>query len=1376
MRGFLRSRSWLIMTATITALAVITTSDWKPNQPEQYRKKKEEVKRFDKPDEFIKAFRDMRIRDGKTKSDYPQNYKLAEMRRFGIIPKDGEIRTSAPRMGKVGATLNWIERGPGNVPGRTRGLIVDPDDATGATWFAGSVGGGVWKTTNSGTSWVPLTEGLPNLATTSLAMAPSNHNIIYVGTGEGFGNLDGVAGDGIFKTTNKGTSWTQLTSTIAVNASASNRNFEYVNRITVHPTDANTLVAATNTGIMRSTDGGTSWTKVYTASSEVQDLAANPHNWNTQYASINGTGIIKSYDGGLTWANASTGISKATRLEIAISPADSNRIFLAVENYDAQGNSLSDLYVSYDGASTWYLVNVQTGTNPDWLNGQGWYDNTIVAHPTNPNVCYTAGVSVFKHNISGDGPTVHVTKIDTVGTQSWLSFQNYNLGYLGGGAGTGFAGFGTANPVGLTTQDSNMSVEVRFGPGKSQKAHRFKTDAQGPGQLAAQYHYQNYVDVPFEAWDVTNDRQINISFRDENNDGVFDIEPSGADGLYREYLFIQGSTYNESSPDANITVDGGMKYRVVIEIGPALPEGEVWNPAGLPDSKIQLIREINQTKLRVSSVRCDPYNQFGGPNGHVHPDHHNLVIIPAASGPFKILNANDGGVWISNDSATTFNLASGGYNTTQFYGADKKKGENVYVAGAQDNGTWVSTVNPTSTSNWSAEIGGDGFEALWNYGNTNLVLGASQYNGVQRSTNAGVSFLSSTTGLTTGQDNAPFVSNLSNSPLDPDLVFAVNINGVNRSTNFGQSWSLSGIGEDWNMWSMSGTEVSLANSNIVWAHGGMSNRGTRRKVFVSTDRGLNFKITKNYLTNSSDTSTTIGLISGFATHPTQDSTAYALFSVADAPKILRTTNLGNTWEDISGFGQNANSSTGFPDVAVYTMLVMPHNPSELWAGTEIGLFISTDNGQSWAYADNGLPAVAIWQMSIKDKQVIVATHGRGIWTVDIAQIPSIPTTSGTIANLRLAKNFAKTFVTYAPDRFTNPDGNGFDYSAYASASGVIPVLSGDSLYITSGSNYVGTAKVTLEASNGYKQRQTFSVQVDNDLTSPTLTIGTLATPVVDVVKIGIGANEPLSAATLFVNSTSVTLTKQGNIYFGAYKITTTRSLSISVSGQDTASNSTNTVVNYTVGELSKPLQLNEYTISSNGTPGYILATTSAAENIPSGWTEVAPSIKAMSTALGAGLTIEANVKNAQLYVNDPDFDESRLGIYELTEGQWHHVSAADGGRILAKNTGKPMAVLYNPDYKIVPNSYTLDQNYPNPFNPSTTIRYGVKSEGRVVIKVYNLLGQEVRTLVNEFKPAGVFRTVWDGRNNAGQAVATGVYVYRMQAGGIVKSRKMLFVK
>jgi hypothetical protein len=154
------------------------------------------------------------------------------------------------------------------------------------------------------------------------------------------------------------------------------------------------------------------------------------------------------------------------------------------------------------------------------------------------------------------------------------------------------------------------------------------------------------------------------------------------------------------------------------------------------------------------------------------------------------------------------------------------------------------------------------------------------------------------------------------------------------------------------------------------------------RVFVSTDGGTVFKATNGY-------EIPLGNLSGLVAHPSRPSTAFALFSFAGTPKILRTDNLGESWTDISGY---SGTSAGFPDVAVYSLQVTDTIPETIWAGTEIGLFITEDKGKSWHYADNGLPAVSIWELKQKGNQVIAATHGRGVWSVNLDEVVSSEST------------------------------------------------------------------------------------------------------------------------------------------------------------------------------------------------------------------------------------------------------------------------------------------------------------------------------------------------------------------------------------------------
>jgi hypothetical protein len=93
-----------------------------------------------------------------------------------------------------------------------------------------------------------------------------------------------------------------------------------------------------------------------------------------------------------------------------------------------------------------------------------------------------------------------------------------------------------------------------------------------------------------------------------------------------------------------------------------------------------------------------------------------------------------------------------------------------------------------------------------------------------------------------------------------------------------------------------------------------------------------------------------------------------------------------------------------------------------------------------------------------------------------------------------------------------------------------------------------------------------------------------------------------------------------------------------------------------------------------------------------------------------------------------------------------------------------------------PNAFRLTQNYPNPFNPVTTIQYSLPSRSHVAIEVFNLLGQRVRRLIDETKPAGTYRIEWNGNDDSGNPVSTGVYLYHFRAGDVVQTKKMLLIK
>jgi hypothetical protein len=163
------------------------------------------------------------------------------------------------------------------------------------------------------------------------------------------------------------------------------------------------------------------------------------------------------------------------------------------------------------------------------------------------------------------------------------------------------------------------------------------------------------------------------------------------------------------------------------------------------------------------------------------------------------------------------------------------------------------------------------------------------------------------------------------------------------------------------------------------------------------------------------------------------------------------------------------------------------------------------------------------------------------------------------------------------------------------------------------------------------------------------------------------------------------------------------------------------------------------------------------------------SYKLGNYVIGAGGITGAISSNNRLSatVGQTAVDKVQSGQYILSSGFWN----------------PPVIILgiEDIDKLLIPTVYELNQNYPNPFNPSTTILYGIPFVSDVSIEIFNVLGQRVRVLVSEKQPPAFYNIVWDGRNDQGAAVASGVYVCRMAARGnngenFVQTRKMLFVR
>ena len=344
--------------------------------------------------------------------------RLLAAARFNETSLKGQAahRTAAATL----SNATWVERGPNNVGGRVLAMLFDPADATGNTVFAGTADGGLWKITNATTgtyTWTSVSSGLNNLAVSALADDVSTSPAtLYAGTGEGFYNADAVRGGGIFKSTNGGTTWTSLPATV------SNLDFLRIQKIVVHPVTHDVYAATRNGGVYRSQDKGVTWTQVLnttTAQASVSTRAADIEIAadNTIFVTMGlfaTDGIYRSATGNVgSWTNLNTlaGSGLPTpasasyyRIELACAPSDANRLFAIFEDKTTDG--LLDIYRSLDKGNTWTVMPKPGGSTYDYTSGQAWYAQAAAVSPTNPDVFYVGGLDLYRTtNASAATPT-----------------------------------------------------------------------------------------------------------------------------------------------------------------------------------------------------------------------------------------------------------------------------------------------------------------------------------------------------------------------------------------------------------------------------------------------------------------------------------------------------------------------------------------------------------------------------------------------------------------------------------------------------------------------------------------------------------------------------------------------------------------------------------------------------------------------------------------------------------------------------------------------------------------------------------------------------------------------------------------------------------
>ena len=325
--------------------------------------------------------------------------------------KNNPTSMNAKPLGGSGLTASatWTAIGPmGAISGTGGGqllksgrlgfITIDPTNAN--NLWIGAPAGGLWRSTNGGSSWTTNTDFLSVIGCSDLAIDPGNTNVMYLATG------DGDAGDtrsiGVLKSTNGGVTWntTGLSNTV-------NNNF-LIRRLIINPSNTQILLAATNSGIYRTTNGGTNWTQVVTGNTyDIEFKAGNP---NVVYAA--GTTFRMSTDGGVTYTTINTGIptTGVNRMAVAVTPADPNYVYVLASSSTNSG--FQGFYQSVNGGTSFTQITTTLNllgwaTNGNDTGGQGWYDLCIAASPLDKNEVVVGGVNVWRTTNAGTSWSIY---------------------------------------------------------------------------------------------------------------------------------------------------------------------------------------------------------------------------------------------------------------------------------------------------------------------------------------------------------------------------------------------------------------------------------------------------------------------------------------------------------------------------------------------------------------------------------------------------------------------------------------------------------------------------------------------------------------------------------------------------------------------------------------------------------------------------------------------------------------------------------------------------------------------------------------------------------------------------------------------------------
>ncbi len=844
-------------------------------------------------------------------------------------------------------TMNWQERGPDNVGGRTRSLVFD--NANPNRMYTGSVAGGIWTSNNAGETWTKYNDFMENLAVSCMAQAQNGD--LYVGTGEGFywdglpvGNgVAGIIGAGIFKSTDRGATFSRLPSTWT--SAADQAAFCLVYEVATSPSNPNRIYAGTRTGLRVSDDAGLTWINPITGTDRTKPCIDVAVDVNGHVFARLGTGLYRSVDGSDGSYSKVAGFpSTGYRVEIAISKSNPDYVYAT-----AASGSLFGIFQSTDNGLTWTSIAPAGGSFQPFA-AQGDYDNTIAVDPSNPGRIFIAGLDVYTWSVS----------------TGWLQLSFWTYSFNGGQ----HPYYVHADNHVIRFHPSDPSICYFTNDGGIFRSTNMQLDLPTFKMMNKNYNVTQFYSVGY-----SKDGSIVLGGAQDNGTQLIGlagntpqsaIQINGGDGGYVDLGFINPTAYFLATPNGDIRrgTGAGSNPSDFFDTHTTGKSGSFVTPFRLWESVDDQL-SVDSIAFIADSV----IQQIGIGNGIIreyqsslNPDQASAQIVPGSviikCGSASIAVSAAGDFTGDVDASATntidltpgaasihFSFANGAASTIPIkiiYDVKYLAGSKITVKSSNNNSPFdvvlASDMNPHDTIVVQEKV------------------------------------------------QAKFVAGLGDGVYitkDP-LKFAQS----------GKWFRIHGTGASQTMeWSNDGNYVFIGTtSGTLLRVGNIASIPSKRDT-----SGTNWDLSSGTLL----TRATIGtfanhIITGIAVNPYNANNVVVTLGGYDAgPHVYRSIDAlsaNPTFTSIQGSG-----ATKLPEMPVYSAVIDLTNPDRIIVGTEMGIWASEDKGLTWNEQNNGMARVPTFMVRQQTKApwwatntgvLYAATHGRGLFSCNSFYVPA----------------------------------------------------------------------------------------------------------------------------------------------------------------------------------------------------------------------------------------------------------------------------------------------------------------------------------------------------------------------------------------------------